>query len=384
MYLPIQSESPTLPQDFQAALLVNTAFEPLLLVDKNGLVIAANQAARSIFLGEKADSTPKSDTPSDLAPEPKADIIGMNITNLIDSPELETLTYCVFSTDGECPEMQFPIGDRTFQVRGVRGEHMGEHYMALALRDITQLLRLNRARRDMVANISHELRTPISGIRLLSETLNRQRLGKKQRQKIMRKIGRELDTLHRIVEGMHDLAMIESGQAIMRLIETPVHTLIDEALERLDEQIEQQKIRISVDVPDDLYMLVDVDQIGRVLTNLIHNAVRFTSKKGRVKVQAESRPEEDMVLIRISDDGPGIPEAERSRVFERFYQVDTARSIRRGSGLGLAIAKHIIGSHGGEVWIEDSTLGGACLALTLPAAPPPPETVPPESNKDEE
>ena len=90
-----------------------------------------------------------------------------------------------------------------------------------------------------------------------------------------------------------------------------------------------------------------------------------------------------MVLIRISDDGPGIPEAKWSRVFERFYQVDTARSIRRGSGLGLAIAKHIIASHGGEVWIEDSTLGGACLALTLPAGNPPPELPEADEQKSE-
>ncbi len=271
--------------------------------------------------------------------------------------------------DPACPEIQFTAGQRVFRARCILSPDCA--CIALALQDITQLLRLNRARRDMVANISHELRTPISAIRLLRDTLSRQEhVSKKQRQKILRKIGTQLDALQRIVDGMHDLSMIESGQAIMRLVETPLLALVHEALESLDEQIERREIRIKLDIPTTLYVLVDPAQIGRVLVNLIHNAVKVTPKKGMIRLEATLDPDGETAAVSVSDSGPGIPPEERERVFERFYQLDEARSSGRGSGLGLSIAKHIIEAHNGRVWVEESDLGGARLCFTLMATMP--------------
>ncbi len=332
----------------QLVFLLDSAFEPLILLNATHHVLAANQAARELF--------PALDTP------------GMAIEALIDSPELQELLDCADQMS-PCPESQFPIGQRTYRARCSRLTVDGEAYYALALQDITQLLRLNRARRDMVANISHELRTPISAIRLLRDTLSRQRVTHKQREKMLRKIGRELDTLQRIVDGMHDLSMIESGQAIMKLIEMPLHILVDEAIEHLDEQIEQRSIKIIRQVPEDLYALVDPGQIGRVLANLIHNALKVTPKKGTIRIAATVDASRETLTVTIEDSGPGVPPEERDRVFERFYQLDESRSERRGSGLGLSIARHIIEAHQGQIWVEGSDdLGGAKFCFTLLAA----------------
>jgi two-component system phosphate regulon sensor histidine kinase PhoR len=336
------------------ALLADSAYEPLILLDEQHRVVAANQAARSLM--------------------PNAAIVGGRIESLIDSPDLADLLDCV-TQHSQCPEAQFALGQNLFRARCTRVTHKDAVYFTLSMQDITQLLRLNRARRDMVANISHELRTPISAIRLLRDTLARQHVGKKQRQKVLRKIGRELDTLQRIVDGMHDLSMIESGQAIMKLIEMPLIILVEEALEHLDEQIEQRDLKINVDVPATLYVLVDRAQIGRVLANLIHNAIKVTPKKSKIQVTAQADINGETITVHVDDSGPGIPADERDRIFERFYQIDGARSQGRGSGLGLSISRHIIEAHNGQIWVEASELGGARFCFTLLAADPREEAV---------
>ncbi len=329
------------------ALLVEGAYEPLILLDDERRVVAANAAARALL--------------------PEAAIIGSPIESLIDNPDLSELLDCV-TVHSECPEAQLAISGQVFRARCAQVTHEGESYLTLSMQDITQLLRLNRARRDMVANISHELRTPISAIRLLRDTLSRQQAGRKEREKMLRKIGRELDTLQRIVDGMHDLSMIESGQAIMKLIEMPLVALVEEAAEHLDEQLDQREIKLRIEVPDDLFVLVDRAQIGRVLSNLIHNAIKVTPKKGVIRVSGRMSLGRETVEVTVDDSGPGIPAEERERIFERFYQIDAARTQGRGSGLGLAIARHIIEAHNGQIWVEESDLGGARFCFTLLAA----------------
>ena len=332
----------------QLALLVDYAYEPLILLDETLRVVATNQVARELL--------------------PETAIAGVEILALISNPELEDLLNCALEMPN-CPETQFRFNGHYFRARCARFTVEDQDYLSLAMQDITQLLRLTRARRDMVANISHELRTPISAIRLLRDTLSRQSNSDKQQQKMLRKIGRELDTLQRIVDGMHDLSMIESGQAIMKLIEMPLSILVTEALEHLDEQIEARKVKITTAVDDELYALVDPGQIGRVLANLIHNALKVTPKKGEIRVSAELTMPRDAIVVRIDDSGPGIPPEERDRIFERFYQLDEARTERRGgSGLGLSIARHIIEAHQGQIWVEASDLGGARFCFTLMVA----------------
>ncbi|MBN1285385.1 MAG: PAS domain-containing sensor histidine kinase [Anaerolineae bacterium] len=325
----------------------------MLVLDHDFRVLDANDAARQVF----AD----------------VDLAGQPVTKLLDNVELTEMLECTCADQTCPPEVQFTYNHHIYRARCELCATGGSDYdyIGLTLQDVTQLARLNRARREMVANISHELRAPISAIRLLHDTINRPGTGKKQRFSILRKIGRQLDNLQRIIDDMHDLSMIESGQAIMRLVATPVNPLVDEALEHMEEQIRRRKLRVRVRTTDTLFALVDETQIARVLANLVDNAVKFTPKRGQVQITFQVYPEDDeFVQGCICDSGPGIPFEERERIFERFYQLDQARRIGRGSGLGLSIAKHIITAHNGQIWVEDSPLGGACICFTLMNATP--------------
>lgn len=332
-------------------MLVRQGFEPLMILDSNFKMVEANEAAYQMFRD--------------------VDICTQPVINVLDNPELIEILECTISGQSCPPEVQFTYNHRIYRARCEMRQVDGENYIGLALQDVTQLARLNRARREMVANISHELRAPISAIRLLHDTINRPGTGKKQRNSILRKIGRQLDNLQRIVDDMHDLSMIESGQAIMRLVATPINPLVDEALEHMEEQIKRRKLKVRVQTPDTLFALVDETQITRVLANLVDNAIKFTPKKGEIRLSTQIHPEDrEFVQVSICDSGPGIPEEDRERIFERFYQLDQARQIGRGSGLGLSIAKHIISAHNGRIWVEESELGGACICLTLMNATP--------------
>lgn len=234
------------------------------------------------------------------------------------------------------------------------------------LRDVSELQRLGRARRDFVANISHDLRTPITNIRLLAETLLIGDLDDTQRaQNLTQKILGETDVLEQINQELMDLSMIESGRVPLKLLPINLARLVHNQLERLRPRALSKGLKLDLVVPPDLMVLVDEAFMGRVLTNLIHNAIKFTPQ-GKVTVYAELDPVQDMVLVSVQDTGVGISSEELHRVFERFYKNDAARSRERGIGLGLAIARHIVEAHGGKIWANSTPGQGATFYLTLP------------------
>jgi two-component system phosphate regulon sensor histidine kinase PhoR len=233
----------------------------------------------------------------------------------------------------------------------------------LVLQDLSALQRLGRARRDFVANISHELRTPIASIRLLVDTLRGNPLPADLRAQLLEKIAVENDALAQLAQELLDLAQIESGQALVRLIPLDLRALTDTLLIRFEAQAERKHQTLQLDIPPDLRVLADADHLQRAMSNLVQNAIKFTPLGGQITLRAW-RAEND-VVIEVADSGPGIPPAERERVFERFFRGDRARASG-GTGLGLAIAKHVVEAHGGQIWVAPSDRG-AVLRFTLPA-----------------
>lgn len=293
------------------------------------------------------------------------------------------------AADGESPDMQITINEGTFRMRGVIASRAdGQHIVVIALQDITELLRLTRARRDMVANFSHDLRTPISNIRLLVESLQLS-LGRnpERDKKQLSKLASEADSLQHMTQELIDLSMIESGQAIMRMVNAPFEAILNNALTLMQTQFEERRLNFDQIVPAQANVLADADQMRRALANILHNAVKFTPAEGKIRCVA--RRAGDMLEVRISDTGPGIPPHERTRIFERFYQVDSARTggagsnNKGGTGLGLAIAKHIVEAHGGKIWAEGAIPSGACIVLTLPLVEEPTTVVPVASGAKE-
>lgn len=240
--------------------------------------------------------------------------------------------------------------------------------LALALSDVAELQRLSRARRDLITNLSHELRTPLTSLRLLADTLQTA-VGQDPAtaRDLAAKVAAEVDLLHQMTQEMLDLAAIESGRQVVRLVETPLLDLAREAAARLQDQAERRSLRLAVEVPPDLLVLADREQATRAIGNVLHNALKFTPEGGQVRLWARAG-EEQAVLV-VEDEGPGIPPEDLERIFERFYRSEMARGTP-GTGLGLAIVRHIMQAHGGRVWAENRRppARGAAFYLAFPTA----------------
>ena len=234
----------------------------------------------------------------------------------------------------------------------------------LALQDVSEVQRLGRARRDFVANISHDLRTPLASIRLLVDTLQAGALNdQKAAAEMLSKIGIEVDALTQLARELLDLAMIESGQMPLKLERTDLSDLVQAQIERFAPQARSKQQSLVLDIPPGTCALADGEMIGRVLSNLLHNACKFTPSGGQISVGAHL--DNDNVTVWVADTGPGISPEDLTRIFERFYKVDRARG-QSGTGLGLAIARHIVEGHGGRIWAESSLGHGATFRFTLP------------------
>jgi two-component system phosphate regulon sensor histidine kinase PhoR len=239
----------------------------------------------------------------------------------------------------------------------------------LVLEDVTELRRLQRIRAEFVDNLSHELRTPITSLRLLAETLTRElddTGGSARARDMVDKVNVETGHLAQMVSELLDLAKIEQGATPLYLADVEMRAVVRASLERLALFAERQRVHLSDDLPDEpLWIRGDDDRLGQVLLNLLHNAVKFSPQGGQVVVHG--RAADDEVVISVEDHGVGIPRADLDRVFERFYKVDKAR-VRGmgGTGLGLAIARHIVESHGGRIWVESREGAGSTFSFAIP------------------
>ncbi len=241
-----------------------------------------------------------------------------------------------------------------------------EGYLVI-LQDLTRIRRLETVRRDFISNISHELRTPLAGLKALVDTLRGGAIDDPPAAKrFLKRMDDEVDALAQMVEELLELSRIESGQVPLHLMPTPVAEVVIPAVERLRPQAERAGLTVRLLLPPDLPpALADADRARLVLTNLVHNAVKFTLPGGQITVTAESVGEE--VVVAVKDTGVGIPAEDLPRIFERFYKADRARS-GGGTGLGLAIAKHIVQGHGGRIWAESVEGQGSTFYFTLPVA----------------
>ncbi len=239
----------------------------------------------------------------------------------------------------------------------------------LVLEDVSELRRLQRIRAEFIDNLSHELRTPLTTISLLAETAARdaETASPRLRDRIS-KIEIETGHLTQMVNELLDLTRIESGTAQLLLDDVDAVRLARATAERLRLFAERQGLRIELDLPDRVSPVRgDEDRLGQVLVNLLHNAVKFSPNGGEIVVGV--REEEGQIRIWVRDPGMGVPRADLTRIFERFYKVDRARVRGRGgTGLGLSISRHVVESHGGRIWAESEEGSGSTFIFTLPLA----------------
>jgi two-component system sensor histidine kinase SenX3 len=232
------------------------------------------------------------------------------------------------------------------------------------VRDVSELRRIESVRRDFVANVSHELKTPIGALSLLAETMAAGNDAPVNPQ-LADRVQREADRLGRIVDDLLDLSLIEAQERPTRE-PVPVHLVLHEAAERVRGAADAVGIPLSVaPVATDLDVTGDRSQLVSAVTNLLDNAVKYSELGEPVEVDAAV--EDGNVCISVRDHGIGIPSRDLERIFERFYRVDRARSrATGGTGLGLSIVRHVAQAHGGDVTVESVEGEGSTFRLRVP------------------
>jgi signal transduction histidine kinase len=233
--------------------------------------------------------------------------------------------------------------------------------------DITELRRQDQVRRDLIANIAHDLTTPLTAIQGFSEALADNVISDSdERQETAQRIGREVQRLRRLVADIQQMTSLEAGRTKLDLAPLDMHAQVDETIAVIAPECEQQGIHVYNDIkPSIPQVIADSDSITQVLLNLLDNARRHTPDGGTIYVGATQQ--DHHLHIWINDTGTGIDPADLPHIFERFYRADRSRTTSTGgSGLGLSIVKAIITAHGGNIWAESVLGQGTRITFTLP------------------
>jgi two-component system phosphate regulon sensor histidine kinase PhoR len=265
--------------------------------------------------------------------------------------------------------------EQTAQLDSVTGKFLrvvavpitpGRSSAALVLfQDLTELRNLQTMRRELIGNISHDLRTPIAGIKAMVETLQDGAIEDKQATTdFLMRIDSEVDRLTQMVTELTELSHIETGKAELRRSPTDINGLIEEVVSQMKPLADSRPVTIRTDLNKNIPVIkVDRDRIRQTLINLVHNAIKFNNPRGEIVISTNLNA--DFVTVSVTDFGVGISKEDLPHIFERFYKADKARS-RGGSGLGLAIAKHTVQAHGGTISAKSEEGKGSVLSFTLP------------------
>ena len=328
------------------AIVLASMGDAIFVVDREGKVTMTNKAADKVLQ------------------VPRDSVIGRHFIEAVRDHEIDAFVQdCLAKREQQTGLVELRAKK---SLLGIIATPFPEDTGCLVLiQDLTELRRLETVRRDFIANLSHELRTPITSLKALGETL---RDGAIDQPSVARdfvsRMNVEVDRLAQMVQEMGELSRIESGEAPLRKAATNLAEVVALAVERLKAQSERAGLKMVIQVSSGLPRVsADEARIEQVLVNLIHNAIKFTPPGGRIAVSAKA--EGDKFIVSVSDTGVGISTDDLPRVFERFYKADRAR-VGGGTGLGLAIAKHVVEAHGGKIWVESVEGKGSTFSFTLP------------------
>jgi signal transduction histidine kinase len=244
----------------------------------------------------------------------------------------------------------------------------GASHLQWILRDITERKNLDTLRDDLISMIYHDLRSPLANVvssldvvaSLLPQDVD------PSLRSLLNIAIRSTERIQRLTNSLLDINRLEAGQAIVNLTPVSPKAIIREAVELLGPTAENKRQTITLDLPDDLpNILADAEMIRRVLSNLLENAIKFTHSGGSINLGAKQ--EGDMVRFWVQDSGPGIPEADRERIFDKYTRLHS-REGPKGFGLGLAYCRLAVEGHGGRIWVESQLGEGSCFNFTLPVA----------------
>ncbi|MCU1521895.1 MAG: two-component sensor histidine kinase [Arthrobacter sp.] len=257
-----------------------------------------------------------------------------------------------------------PLGQGTIVVQ-VRAAMIGEEYILLLADDRTEFTRTEEVRNDFVANVSHELKTPVGGISLLAEALESSADDPEAVRRFAKRMHKESARLAALVQDIIELSRLQGANVAQQGRPVDINTVVSEAVDRSQLPAETKNIQLVVGGRGDAMVYGDQDLLVTALRNLIDNAIRYSPENTRVGVGV--RAKDGLVAVSVTDQGEGLSPEDQERVFERFYRVDAARSRHTGgTGLGLSIVKHVISNHGGEVTLWSQPGQGSTFTMRLP------------------
>jgi two-component system phosphate regulon sensor histidine kinase PhoR len=328
-------------------VLTNMA-DGVVMADAEGKIILANQASERLFNFREKDAITK----------PLIEAIRDHEADAV-------LKLCLRTGQTQTAQFESVMSKqflRAIAIPITEGNFTGA---LLLFQNLTELRSLQTMRRELIGNISHELRTPIAGIKAMVETLKGNAIDDKEAtMNFLTRIDSEVDRLAQMVSELTELSHIETGKAELRIAPTDLNLLIEEVVARLNPLAQRQQVTITIDLAANLPIVkADKERISQTTINLIHNAIKFNHPGGRVTVSTKANTES--AIVSISDTGIGISKEDLPHVFERFYKADKARS-KGGSGLGLAIAQHTIQAHGGNIWARSEEGKGSTFSFSLP------------------
>jgi two-component system, OmpR family, phosphate regulon sensor histidine kinase PhoR len=342
------------------------AFDALLGPGRDHVFVVVDDGLRIAIAGAGA---------AELAERGRDELIGMSLIAAFGSADLDAIARRAGGssapTTGEAS--LGPLSGRRYAVDALP---LGDSGLVLSLHEVTELRRIERVRRDFVANISHELRTPLTSIKLLAETLvSGAADDASTAREFAAQIEREADHLAQLVDELLELSAIESGEAKLALAPVDPEEVVADCVARIGPVAERREVRVRrlPAAGGDIRVAADAGRLGQALLNLAHNAVKYTHPGGEIRIGWETADE--TVRFTVADDGIGIPEHHRQRIFERFYKVDRSRTrepnvegLGGSAGLGLAIVRHIAEAHDGRVGVESEEGVGSTFWIELPRA----------------
>jgi two-component system, OmpR family, phosphate regulon sensor histidine kinase PhoR len=328
--------------------------EGVLAVDSEERIISMNDSASLLFECDQNN------------------VQGRSIQELIRNADLQEFIRGAVNNQDLAEQdilFHFPFGERVINCHGTTMcDGLGKNNSALiVLNDVTRLRRLENIRRDFVANVSHEIKTPITAIKGFAQTLRDGVKDEDSRERFLEIIEKHTDRLITIIDDLLSLSRVEEGaeKGEIALQSGSIGAVLQSAGQLCERKASQRKIGIKVICDHDIKGKINPALLEQALINLLDNAIKYSEETGTVSVQA--RVEGDEIVIDVIDRGCGIEKKYLDRIFERFYRVDKARSRKLGgTGLGLSIVKHIAYAHGGDVTVDSSPGKGSTFSIHLP------------------
>ena len=329
--------------------VMETMSDGVIVVDSSGDVELLNGAAATLF---GVDPGVDPETPLSIG---------------YDHELRQLVAACREAGEPQYAEIILTEGRRTVSAVATPLDEEPGGAVLVSLHDLTELRQVETSRREFVSNVSHELRTPLSSIKAMAETLEDGGLNDPSiNVDFVQRIHIEADRMTTLVNDLLELTSLQSGQADMKAQQVDIASVIREEGSRYVQVAEGLGIEARVSLPEDLPKIVaQEDRMRQVVRNLLDNALKFTPENGRIDISASTN--HDVVEVRVSDNGLGIPSESLPHIFERFYKVERSRR-NEGSGLGLAIVKNIVQAYGGEVSVESHEGEGSTFSFTLSVA----------------